>query len=115
MSDDLQELRKEIAELRTRLEETDDYAQGVYKLLATVLPFLLQGHPEAEKIGGLLKSAADQHEALLKNPSLAVQGEPTAGTYEPSKMLYQLLALMGVWPGVDPGETAKASIERHRR
>ncbi|MEX2475044.1 hypothetical protein [Marinobacter sp.] len=112
MSDELQALRQEIADLRQQLSETDDFASGVHQVLMNVLPFLLRDHPNVEKVQGLLKSAADQYEGLLQNPEKDSSGEPDAGVYEPSKMLYQHLALLGIWPGVDPREAARSTVER---
>lgn len=107
MSEEIEKLKQEIAELRQKLHETDDWACGVYNALEKVLPFLLRGHPEVEKVAQLLKSAGDHYE---NNPHAQDRNMK-----EPMKMLYQQLAMLGVWPGVDPHETAKSSLERHRK
>lgn len=102
-------LRREIAELRQRIEEVDSWANGLHNALSAVLPFLLRGHPEAGKVAGLLRSASERYDLLSARPELAESPEELVGL-EASKMLYRQLAILGVWPGVDPAEAAQRSL-----
>lgn len=110
-----QALRQEIAELRARIEAVDDWAAGVHKVLADVLPFLLRGHPEVEKVHQLLQQADQRYEELTAAPAGAEGPGENAGLYEPAKMLNRLFGLLGVWPGVDPQQAARESVERARK
>lgn len=111
-----QELREEIAALRARIEQVDDWAAGVQQVLLNVLPSLLRGHPEAAKVHGLLQKADERYEQLKADPASAdpASGQ-TAELYEPAKMLNRLLGIMGVWPDVDPQQAARHAVERHER
>lgn len=114
MSDEIQKLQQEIAELKQRVEYTDDWAGGVQNVLMTVLPFLLRGHPEVEKVQGLLKSSCERYEELEQHPERATADDLPLAAYEPAKMLYRVLSMHGVWPGIDPHEAAKESLERYQ-
>ncbi len=109
-----QELRQEIAELRARIEATDNWAAGVHQVLVDVLPFLLRGHPEVEKVHQLLQRAEHRYEELKASPEKSEGAGDVAGLYEPAKILNRQLALRGVWPGVDPQQAARESVERPR-
>lgn len=98
MSDEIQKLRQEIAELRQQLEYTDDWAGGVQNVLRYVLPLLLRGHPEIAKVRDLLKADSDRYEELELHPERATVDDLPLATYEPAKMLYQQMALLGIWP-----------------
>lgn len=115
MNGEIEKLKQEIAELRARLEYTDDWVGGVQRVLVSVLPGLLQNHPKVELIQELLKRDAERYALLEVHPERAVEDDLSLANYEPGKMLYHLLALQGVWPGVDPLDAAKASVERARR
>lgn len=109
-----QTLRQEIAELRARIEATDDWAAGVHRVLVDVLPFLLRGHPEAAKVHQLLLQAERRYEELKAHPEQSEGPGETADLYEPSKLLNRQLALQGVWPGVDPQQAAREALDRAR-
>lgn len=110
MSDEA--LRQEIAALRQRVDEAEAWADGIQQSLVEVLPFLLRGHPEVSKVESLLRSSSQRYEVLRAHPERAESADETAGLYESRKMLYHLLALLGVWPGVDPGKAAEQSLRR---
>lgn len=105
-----QALRQEIAELRVRIEQVDDWAAGVHQLLLDVLPHLLRGHPSVEKVRAALQRSDDRYEQLIADPA----GEETPELYEPAKMMNRLFGTLGVWPGVDPLDSAQEAIDRAR-
>jgi hypothetical protein len=107
-----QALRQEIAELRARVEAVDDWSAGVHKVLIDVLPFLLRGHPEVEKVHQLLQQADRRYEELTANPASAEEPGEVAGLYESAKMLNRLFGVLGVWPGIDPQQAARESLDR---
>ncbi|MEO1820070.1 hypothetical protein [Pseudomonas sp.] len=109
-----QQLRQELADLRLKMDQVDDWAAGLQKVLLEVLPVLLRGHPEVAKVQAVLKAADIRYEELSENPLDAEWPGESAGLYEPSKMLHRVMGTLGVWPDVDPLESAQAAIERAR-
>lgn len=107
-------LRQELVRLRAEIDAVDDWSNGVFMLLIEVLPQLLRDHPNASKVRDSLKRSAERYDLLLAHPEHAEDGGP-AGLYEARKMAYRLLALTGVFPGVDPGQVAKETIAGFRR
>ena len=105
---------KEIETLRAQIDATDDWATGVFLLLEQVLPFLLRGHPEAEKLQKLLQKQDDRYEELLAHPDRAEDDE-RIGVFEATKMMNRQLALLGVWPNIDPKEAAQKELGRDVR
>lgn len=105
------ESRQEIGRLRAEIDAANDWATGLFQLLHQVLPHLLRNHPNVEKIQNSLQFADDRYEELLAHPERAEDGE-TAGQHEAGKMLYRQLAVLGVWPDVDPAEAARRSLAR---
>jgi hypothetical protein len=112
INQELAALRQEVAALRSEIEATDDWAGSVFVALELVLPFLLRGHPQVEKVRDLLHSQAKEFEELQAQPHLEGELRGKASRHEAGKMLYYQLALLGVWPGVDPQEIARRRLER---
>ncbi|MCY1396646.1 hypothetical protein D9M71_116250 [compost metagenome] len=110
-----QELEAQVAELRARIEEVDDWAAGVHRVLIDLLPLLLRGHPEVETAQQLLRLSDQRYEELLADPASSTGPGDTAELHEPGKMLYRLFGVLGVWPGVDPQGAARESIDRARK
>jgi len=112
---EIDSLRQEIAVLRRQVDETDDWANGIQQVLVAVLPFLLRGHPEVEKVEGLLRHYADRYEELLAHPERAEDRHDTPEKQEAGKMLYWQLAVLGVWPGISAEQAARNVMERHAK
>jgi hypothetical protein len=107
-----QALRQEISALRTKVEEMEDWTNGIQESLIQLLPHLLRGHPEVAKVQSLLHASEQRYEELLMHPDRAEDADETAGLYESRKMLYRLLGLLGVWPDVTSADAVQASLRR---
>lgn len=107
-----QSLHEEIDKLRARLDAAEECSYGLLQALMHVLPPLLQGHPKAAQVQQALQAADDRFEALLLHPQRAQAPGETHHRYEPLMQLNRMLAILGVWPGLDPSEAAKAAIAR---
>lgn len=105
-------LRQEVAQLRAQIEVTDDWASSVYTVLLLVLPSLLRGHPQAEKVRDLLHAQAQGFEELQAHPEHEGELNGKASLREAGKMLYYQLAILNVWPGVDSKEVIRQTLER---
>lgn len=104
--------QEELRQLRLQLQEAEDWANGVFLALQQVLPALLRGHPEVKKVQALLAGRDQRFEELRRHPERAEPDErPTL--HEPGKMLYRQLALLGVWPDMDPREEAQRVLRTH--
>lgn len=114
MDDEIQKLRKEVAELRKQIDEVDDWANGIQASLMYVLPLLLRDHPEVKNLQRMFEQGSARYEELKAHPRRGETTE-TAALYESRKMLYRQLALLGVWPDVDPDRYAQDSIQQYRR
>lgn len=109
---EIESLRQEVAELRRQIDEVDDWANGIQRVLVTVLPFLLRGHPDAGKVEDLLRDHSERYDELSEHPERASKDEPAA-LHEAGKMLYRQLAILGVWPGIDPATAAQQTLDRY--
>lgn len=106
------EMQQELQQLRQQLQDAERWANGVFLALEMVLPHLLRDHPQAAALGDQLRSMAERYELLLRHPEQQTDEADLAGHYEPAKMLYWQMALLGLWPGVDAQEAARQSLER---
>lgn len=93
--------RQALLALQAEMNATDDWANGIQMMLVQILPLLLRDHPNVKKIQRLLERSDSRYEELLAHPERAEEGE-SAGQYEAGKMMYRQLAILGVWPDVDP-------------
>lgn len=108
------ELRKEVERLRAEIDAVDDWANGIFQMLVQVLPLLLRNHPNAANVQRLLQDSDVRYEELLAHPERAEKDEP-AGLYEAGQMMYRQMAVLGVWPDIDPAEFARQTLERAPR
>lgn len=93
LKEEIAALREQIALLKQEIDSVDDWANGIQLSLIALLPFLLRGHPEANKAETTLRGLRDRYLALVNRPS---RDEP-AERYEAAKMLYEELSLLGAW------------------
>jgi hypothetical protein len=108
-------LRQEVAQLRRQIDATDDWACSLFSVLHTVLPFLLRGHPQVEKVRDLLQAQAQSFEELSAHPEREGDLYGKASMQEAGKMLYYQLAMLDVWPGVDSKAVIRQTLERAGR
>ena len=92
-------LEKELAELRLEVDRNDDWAMGLLAVLNDVLPHLLRSNPQmSEQLGASWRKTADRYEALASQTGRADGPEETVERLEPTKMLYRLFHVLGLWP-----------------
>ena len=103
-------LHEELARLRARASEAEECCYGLLQALVHVLPPLLQGHPGAARVQAALQRADDRYELLVRQPQLADHPGETHHRYEAQMQLNRLLAMQGVWPGVDPRAVSAALV-----
>jgi hypothetical protein len=107
------EIRKEIEQLRAKIDRVDQWASGVLVALNEALRPLLRDNPAAAAhLAKRWRNAAVRFEQVSSNQGQADDYHETAELLEPRKMLYELLALYGVWPDVDPNEFARKAAEQ---
>jgi len=131
LKQDIAELRQQIAELHEYTEalhhdlvraheliaentlesaKNDAWAYGIYEALKEPLAYLLRGHPDAAKVGEILRIFVRRYEQLERNPDLAEPDEYQE-VYEAGKMFYTRCAWAGIWPDVDK----QAFVEQAKR
>lgn len=93
----VESLRQEIAELKQQVEEIENFANGIQRVLLAVLPYLLRDHHKAGEVAGYLKKSSARYDELLAHPERADAGE-TVDLYEAAKMLYRTMGMIDVWP-----------------
>lgn len=94
-----QALRQEIAQLRSAVEQANDFASGLLRVLRDVLPPLLRAHPEiAATLAPDWQEARQQFLETTAESAQAERFDESAEFLEPRKILFELFALNGVWP-----------------
>ena len=81
---EVESLRREVAELRRKIDATDDWANGIQHVLVAVLPFLLRGHPDAGKVESLLRHHSERFQALTAHPERVESPDETIGFKPPT-------------------------------
>jgi hypothetical protein len=96
-------LERELHDLRLEVDRNDDWANGLFAVLAEALPPLLRANPEmTRQLGASWRKRADEYEALHSNPGQAEDFHDTAEKLEAAKMLYRMFDVLGLWPEPDP-------------
>ncbi|PPD36773.1 MAG: hypothetical protein CTY18_03025 [Methylomonas sp.] len=91
----------DLTTMQQQLEATEQWATGIFLVIEQLMPFLIQGHPRLDKIESLLKQSRIRFDQLTANPEQAQDSE-AAGIYEAGKILFDQMALLGLWPVTAP-------------
>lgn len=103
-----------VAPLREELDRMDDWANGLFVVLADVLPLLLREHPQmAATLGPKWAGAAGHFERLQATGQQRTQEGETLELLEGRKMLYKVLATLGFWRLL--GVSGAAAMQRSPR
>jgi hypothetical protein len=98
------DLREEVAQLRARVEQVDDWAAGVLAALRDVLLPLLKAQPDiARQVEPIWRQAAENFDLLNAGGTLPEEEDMSQEHFEPAKMLYRQFSRLEVWPGREPG------------
>jgi len=93
-----QEIEKAVAPLRQQIDELDDWSNGVFAVLADLLPLLLKAQPDiAAALAPLWRDAA-VHYDRLDTAGQAEDFHETQALLEARKILYRRLDLLKAWP-----------------
>ena len=93
-----QEVEQAVAPLRQKMDELDDWANGVFAALADVLPLLLKSQPEiARYLEPMWRDASERYDRIGSTDQ-ADDFHETQELLEARKMLYRQLALLKAWP-----------------
>ncbi|WP_422097452.1 hypothetical protein [Variovorax sp.] len=88
-----------VAPLREELDKLDDWANGLFVVLADVLPQLLRAHPSAAAaIAPRWERAAESFDAVLASGQRKTNEGESLELLEARKMLYRVFAVVGLWP-----------------
>lgn len=93
-----QEVEQAVAPLRQKMDELDDWANGVFAALADVLPPLLKSQPEiARYLEPMWRDASERYDRI-GSIDQADDFDETQELLEARKVLYRQLALLKAWP-----------------
>lgn len=99
--------------LRAELNRVDDWANGLFVVLAGVLPFLMIEHPElARQIEPQWRRASEDFDRIDVMGLQPKPDEPLENL-EARKILYRTFALLGVWDAAAMARPLK-SVPRAR-
>lgn len=94
MSEEIEKLKQEVAELREKLEYTDDWAAGVLLTLEAVLTPLIKQSADKEAVRKSLEMMCGLYERSLHSQD---EDDLSSAHYEPGQLLYRRLEIAGVW------------------
>ena len=93
-----QEIDKAVAPLHQKIDQLDDWSNGVFAALADLLPALLKKHPDiAADLEPMWAYASEQYDKL-SSTGQADDFHETQELLEARKILYRQLALQKAWP-----------------
>lgn len=93
-----QEIEKAVAPLRQEIDQTDNWANGVFAALEDLLRVLLVKHPDiAAELAPLWRGAAERFDNI-GSIEQADDFHESQELLEARKMLYRQLALVKAWP-----------------
>lgn len=101
--------------LRAELRTVEDFANGVFLVLAQVLPQLLKESPElAARLAPQWRLDAQKFDALLSSGQ-AHDGDESIDLLEARKLLYETGATMNLWPAEQGPKRHVRVVSRTRR
>jgi len=96
---EIESLRAEVAQLRIDLDRQDEWMNGLFLVLADVLPPLLRQQPAvAAVLAPMWRNADGRFAEEEANPGQAECFDETAERLEPRKLLYRRIDVLGLWP-----------------
>jgi len=93
-----QEIEKAVAPLHQKIDQLDDWTNGVFAALSDLLPPLLKKYPDiATDLEPMWRYASEQYDTLSSTDQ-ADDFDETQELLEARKVLYRQLALLKAWP-----------------
>lgn len=88
---EIDDLKKEIKDLKVRVEQVDDWAAGIFQMLdVALIPLLQQNNDLADRILPLLKTIDDEYQRA----KLGLPTEMSLEYYEAGSMFYRCFQLL---------------------